>query len=67
MPQHNFYQRLAYSAAENAITVDLYVCANSYVDVATQSALVNTTGGQVYMYPGFNAKKVNLCVYPLSV
>lgn len=57
VPQHDFYQTLANSAAEHAVTVDLYVCANSYIDLATQSALVNTTGGQVYVYPGFNANK----------
>jgi protein transport protein SEC24 len=57
VPQSDFYQRLANAAASHAVTVDLYVCASGYVDIATQSALVNTTGGQLYMYPGFNARK----------
>lgn len=56
-PQGAFYAKVARRCAELAITVDLYVCANSYVDLATVGTLSTTTGGQTFMYPGFNAKK----------
>lgn len=57
VPQNDFYQRLSATAAESAVTVDLYICANSYVDVATMGSMVNVTGGQLFLYPGFNGRK----------
>eukprot|EP00456_Euglypha_rotunda_P033241 TRINITY_DN25791_c0_g1_i1.p1 TRINITY_DN25791_c0_g1~~TRINITY_DN25791_c0_g1_i1.p1 ORF type:complete len:452 (+),score=85.46 TRINITY_DN25791_c0_g1_i1:194-1357(+) len=56
-PQDPFYQTLATKCAENRITVDLYVAANSYVDLATIGSLSTKTGGQIFFYPGFNAKR----------
>lgn len=60
VPQSAFYQTLATKCAEAAITIDLFVCANGYVDLATVSALTEKTGGQVLMYPAFNASKDGL-------
>lgn len=40
-----FYQALATQCAEKAITMDLYLCANSYVDVATIGSLVRLCRG----------------------
>jgi len=62
LPQNAFYQTLATNCAENAITVDLFVCANGYVDLATVGALTEKTGGQIFLYPGFNARKDGLAL-----
>jgi len=55
--QDRFYEDMARQCADSAISFDLFVCANSYVDVATSGALANRTGGQIQLYPGFNASK----------
>jgi protein transport protein SEC24 len=57
VPQTSFYQELATECAERFVTVDVFVAANSYVDLATTSALATTTGGQIYFYEGFSASK----------
>jgi protein transport protein SEC24 len=51
-PQDSFYQVQATTCAERFISVDLFVCMNSYVDIATVSCLSTMTGGQVFLYPG---------------
>lgn len=56
-PQSDYYDDIAKKCAEEAITVDLFVCANQYVDLATIGVLSNITSGQLYLYPGFNANK----------
>lgn len=56
-PQNTFYIGLAAKCAERAITFDLYVCTSTYVDIATMGVLATKTGGQLFYYPGFNAKK----------
>lgn len=62
IPQNAFYQTLATKCAESAITIDLFVCSNGYVDLATVGALTEKTGGQVFLYPGFNARKDGLAL-----
>lgn len=62
IPQHAFYETLATKCAENAITIDLFVCSNGYVDLATVGAITQKTGGQVFSYPGFNARKDGLAL-----
>jgi protein transport protein SEC24 len=62
IPQNAFYQTLATKCAENAITIDLFVCANGYVDLATIGALTEKTSGQIYLYPGFNSRKDGLAL-----
>ena len=62
VPQSAFYQTLATKCAENAITIDLFVCSNGYVDLATVGALTEKTGGQVFLYPGFNSRKDGLAL-----
>jgi len=57
VPQSPFYTSLGTTCAEKAISVDLFVCANCYIDLATVGVVANKTGGQIFMYPGFNAKK----------
>lgn len=62
-PQGTFYSTLAINCAEKAITVDLYICANSYVDLATISPMSTKTAGQIFLYPGFNSKKDGEALY----
>lgn len=57
VPQHDLYTRIGTEAAENAISIDLFICANSYVDLATIGQACSKTGGQTFMYPGFNHAK----------
>ncbi|CEP03242.1 unnamed protein product (mitochondrion) [Plasmodiophora brassicae] len=57
LPQDSYYQVLATTCAERFIAVDLFVCANAYVDIATVGVLSNMTGGQVFYYPDFHAAK----------
>lgn len=57
IPQGAYYTTLARQCAEQAITFDLYVCANCYVDLCTFGELANTTGGQICLYPGFSGSK----------
>lgn len=56
-PQIPFYDNLATQCADNAISVDMFVCPNSYVDLATTSMLSSSTAGQVFFFPGFHARK----------
>lgn len=62
VPQNAFYQTLSTKCAESSITVDIFVCANGYVDVATVGVLAEKTGGQIFLYPGFNARKDGLAL-----
>eukprot|EP00455_Lapot_gusevi_P008663 TRINITY_DN137_c0_g1_i5.p1 TRINITY_DN137_c0_g1~~TRINITY_DN137_c0_g1_i5.p1 ORF type:complete len:555 (+),score=206.08 TRINITY_DN137_c0_g1_i5:241-1905(+) len=57
VPQSTFYETLAATCAEAQISVDMFTCPNSYVDLASTGALCSTTGGQQYFYPGFHARK----------
>ncbi len=43
--------------AGSVVSVDIFVCANSYVDVATVGMMAHFTGGQIYHYESFNAAK----------
>lgn len=56
-PQDSFYPILATRMAESAISLDLFIGANSYVDVASIGSLCKTSGGQVYFYSGFHISK----------
>ena len=50
--QTQFYDQLAAQCADNAIGVDMFICPNSYVDLATTGQLASNTAGQVFFYPG---------------
>ena len=51
----NFYKAKAVDFSRQQISVDTFLFAHSYVDVATVGALSRYTAGQVYYYPGFTA------------
>jgi hypothetical protein len=61
--------RFAVLLPASARSVDLFICPNSYVDVATIGVLASNTCGQVNMYPNFHARKDgeslqnDLCVF----
>eukprot|EP00457_Paulinella_chromatophora_P000520 gb/GEZN01000520.1/.p1 GENE.gb/GEZN01000520.1/~~gb/GEZN01000520.1/.p1 ORF type:complete len:1402 (+),score=227.88 gb/GEZN01000520.1/:231-4208(+) len=57
VPQDSFYEELASEFADARVGVNLFVCANAYVDLATLSSLTTKTGGQIFLYPGFDGKK----------
>ena len=56
-PSTSYYQTLATKCAESGVTVDIFVGANVYCDVATTSALADKTGGQIFFYSAFNIRK----------
>ena len=56
-PASSFYHTIATKCAEHAVSIDLFICANTYVDLATLSVLSEKTGGQVFMYPSYSARK----------
>lgn len=48
-----FYSDLATAAAGRQISIDMFSCGNTFVDLATTSVLCTRTGGQVKHIPGF--------------
>eukprot|EP00467_Chlorarachnion_reptans_P000717 CAMPEP_0114501530 /NCGR_PEP_ID=MMETSP0109-20121206/8545_1 /TAXON_ID=29199 /ORGANISM="Chlorarachnion reptans, Strain CCCM449" /LENGTH=964 /DNA_ID=CAMNT_0001679261 /DNA_START=150 /DNA_END=3044 /DNA_ORIENTATION=- len=57
VPHGSFYAELATRCAKTQVSVDIFACASSYMDLATIGALSRTTGGQIYFYNGFHANK----------
>ena len=51
----SFYKTKAVDFSRQQISVDMFLFAAGYTDVATLGALSRYTAGQVYAYPGFNA------------
>lgn len=56
-PGSSFYTEFANRCNENHITVDMFLFAQQYQDVATLSALPRYTAGQTYFYPGWTASR----------
>ena len=54
-PATNFYKMLATEAAKNQVAVDLFLFPSGYMDIASLSCIAKYTGGQLFMYPAFNA------------
>jgi len=57
VPNGSYYEKLATMCAQLKVSVDIFACANDYLDLATIGALSRTTGGQIYYYNAFNANK----------
>lgn len=51
--QDSFYKARALEMSRQQISVDLFLCPQKYVDVATLSMLPKNTSGELYYYPGF--------------
>ncbi|KAF9210180.1 COPII coat Sec23p-Sfb3p heterodimer component [Haplosporangium sp. Z 27] len=56
-PQDEFYRKLGESCVDAGLSVDLFLFPNAYVDVATLGCLPSITGGETFMYPGFNVER----------
>lgn len=59
-PQDDFFPRLAESCVDAALSIDLFLFPNAYVDVATLGCLSSITGGETYMFISFNAARDGL-------
>uniref|UniRef100_A0A1I7XDB0 Protein transport protein Sec24D n=1 Tax=Heterorhabditis bacteriophora TaxID=37862 RepID=A0A1I7XDB0_HETBA len=67
VPQSDFYTKLGELCVKNAVTVDLFLFPNAFIDIATISQLSAVTGGSVYKYQYFMAEKdANRFLYDLE-
>ena len=55
LPQCNSYKDIALNLLKRSISVDLFVFAPEYCDLATISQLTTVTGGNLYYYPHYNS------------
>ncbi|KAK4687289.1 protein transport protein SEC24, partial [Tremellales sp. Uapishka_1] len=53
----SFYKTFAIDCSKSQVSVDMFLFAATYTDVATLSCLPRYTAGQTYLYPGFNASR----------
>lgn len=53
----SFYKSFAIECNRSQITVDMFLFAQQYQDVASLSNLPRFTGGQTYFYPGWSASR----------
>ncbi|KAN0059837.1 COPII subunit [Thecaphora frezii] len=51
----SFYKTFPIDCSRSQVSVDMFLFAPSYTDVATLSCLPRYTGGQTYFYPAFHA------------
>ncbi|KAF9383024.1 COPII coat Sec23p-Sfb3p heterodimer component, partial [Mortierella sp. AD011] len=56
-PQDDFYRNLGESCVDAGLSIDLFLFPNAYIDAATLGCLPSVTGGETYMYPGFNVQR----------
>lgn len=54
---NSFYKSFAVECSKNQVSVDMFLFANGYQDVASLSNLPRYTGGQTWHYPGWNATR----------
>ena len=54
---NNFYKSFAVDCSKVQVSVDMFLFASTYQDVASLSCLPRYTGGQTYFYPGWNAAR----------
>ncbi|KAJ3327752.1 COPII subunit, partial [Blyttiomyces sp. JEL0837] len=54
-PQNGFYKSFAVDSSRSQISLDMFLFAAQYADVATLSGCAKYTGGSVYYYPSFSA------------
>lgn len=53
--QTGFYKKFAIDCSRAQVSVDMWLFASAYTDVATLAGLPRYTGGGTYFYPAFNA------------
>ncbi|KAF8251896.1 COPII component protein [Wilcoxina mikolae CBS 423.85] len=54
---NSFYKSFAVECSKNQVSIDMFLFANGYQDVASLSNLPRYTGGQTWHYPGWNATR----------
>jgi protein transport protein SEC24 len=54
---NSFYKSFAVECSKNQVSIDMFLFASTYQDVATLSNLPRYTGGQTYFYPGWSAAR----------
>ncbi|CAK8671061.1 unnamed protein product [Clavelina lepadiformis] len=54
-PSSNFYEKLAKDCVTQALSVDLFLFPNQYIDIASIGQISQLTGGQIYKYNFFRA------------
>lgn len=54
---NSFYKAFAVECSKNQVSVDMFLFASGYQDVASLSNLPRYTGGQTWFYPGWNAAR----------
>ncbi|KAL1900379.1 COPII subunit [Ceratocystis pirilliformis] len=52
---NSFYKSFAVECSKSQVSVDMFLFASQYQDVASLSNLPRYTGGQTWLYPGWNA------------
>lgn len=52
-----FYEKLGEECVTCGVSVDVFVAASTFVDIATIGATASLTNGEAFLYPGFNAQK----------
>lgn len=57
LPEENYYKTFALDCSRFQISVDTFLFANQFIDVATIGCLPQYTGGQMYYYPAFAREK----------
>ncbi|BFZ56751.1 COPII subunit [Savitreella phatthalungensis] len=58
-PQNSWYKSFAVECSKTQVTVDMFLFASSYQDVASLSCLPRYTAGATHYYPGWNANNYN--------
>ncbi|KAG8808884.1 COPII subunit [Serendipita sp. 399] len=56
-PASPFYKTFAIDCSRSQVSVDMFLFASGYADIATLSCLPRYTAGQTYFYPAFNAAR----------
>ena len=54
---NSFYKSFAVECSKNQVSIDMFLFSSQYQDVASLSNLPRYTGGQTYLYPGWNAAR----------
>jgi len=57
-PATDFYKEYALTASRAQISIDLFACANSYIDIATLSEITKFSAGNTFYYKDFDVKHV---------
>ena len=54
---NSFYKSFAVECSKNQVSIDMFLFASGYQDVASLANLPRYTGGQTYFYPAWNAAR----------